>query len=69
MAIERTEANLVVETNGKYPLISSLVEQLGVPPERVEECTKGLYAAFGPDNQPDERIIGYLRFKLAIKDK
>lgn len=49
-------------------LVVSLVQQLGVPVEKIETYTNGLYAALGSENQP-ERIIRYLRLKLAIKDK
>lgn len=56
------EIPAVAETAQKSSSVESLVMQLGVPVDRIEQFTGALNTAF--DNDP-KRVIGYLTFKIA----
>lgn len=48
--------------------VESLVTQLGVSPEGASQYVRALYTAFIRDEgDPTERVIGYLKFKIALK--
>lgn len=61
------------ETGQDYPLVESLVRQLGVPAERVETILRGLCVALGQKNNPvdidDMRVVKYLKFKITRNGK
>lgn len=69
--VERINTDQIVTMNGAASeaetgqgssSVESLVMQLGVPVDRIEQFTGALNTAF--DNDP-KRVIGYLTFKIA----
>ncbi|EKD84943.1 MAG: hypothetical protein ACD_38C00135G0001 [uncultured bacterium] len=75
--VERIEANqqsnnempVELKTSREHSLVESLLGQLGIPEERVKHCAQAYYTAFGPEDQPTERIIVFLEHKIAISRK
>ncbi len=45
------------------------VPQEEVPSKRVEEFVSGLRAVLGSDNDPEQRLIRYIRFKTEDKER
>lgn len=66
--VEKIEMGQTERDAGQgYPLVESLVAQLGIPPEGIGTYLGGLCVALGQKNSPipidDPRIVEYLEFK------
>lgn len=71
--LERNEISSPVDNcfqkgiDPKQAIVEDLVLKLGVPVAGVGTFVEALYAAFGKDDHPDQRIKDYLLFKLGYE--